>query len=66
MKTDRATEFIPGMKLGKQISTIFFDEKKRLWIANEEGVYLFVLKNGKPSMRLFLNKNMLSSAEIMD
>lgn len=66
MKTDRATEFIPGMKLGKQISTIFFDEKKRLWIANEEGVYLFVLKNGKPFMRLFLNKNMLSSAEIMD
>lgn len=52
--------------IGEEIYSIFFDEKNRLWIASQEGLFLLVKKNGKVLVRSFLNKRLLSSSEVMD
>lgn len=65
-QTNRATEFAPDLKLGKQIVRIFFDEKDRLWIANKQGIFLLEKKKGKAKVSFFLNRDQLSCAEIMD
>lgn len=54
------------MSLGKQILGAFFDEKSRLWLASEKGVFL--LKKIRDEVRIcgFLNTSALSSAEITD
>ena len=65
-KTEQAKEFYPELQLGKQIVRIFFDEKDRLWVANKKGIFLLEKKQGKASIRFFLNRDRLSCAEIMD
>lgn len=64
--TEKATRFAPEAKLGKQILSICFDEKNRLWVATEKGLHLLEKKNGKVSVELFLNRDLLSSREIAE
>lgn len=64
VEKEKASRFAPGIDFGKQISTIFFDEQNRLWVAAGKGLYLLTKKNGKISKKLFLNKDLLSSPEI--
>lgn len=64
VETEKATRFAPEANLGKQILSISFDEKSRLWVASEKGLHLLEKKNGKISVKLFLNRDLLSSREI--
>ncbi|TSJ44840.1 sensor histidine kinase [Fluviicola chungangensis] len=66
MDDETPSKFAPHLHLGKQVSSIFFDEKNRLWVTGDKGVFLLVKKNGKITVDFFLNKKLLSSAEITD
>lgn len=63
-RNDRVAEFAPELKLGKQILTVFSDEKKRLWVATDKGIYLLEKKKGKIVLVRFLNRDLLSSREV--
>ncbi|MNJ86594.1 Sensor histidine kinase YpdA [compost metagenome] len=63
-ETEKVSRFAPEVNLGKQILSIFFDEKSRLWVASEKGLHLLEKKEGKVSAKLFLNRDLLSSREI--
>jgi ligand-binding sensor domain-containing protein len=65
-ETNRASEFAPELKLGKQIIRVFFDEKGRLWLANKKGIFQLEKKDGKAKVLFFVNRDRLSSPEIMD
>lgn len=65
MEQETYSEFAPKLHIGKQISGVFFDEKNQLWIASEKGIFVLVKKDGKISVKSFLNKKLLSSSEIM-
>ncbi|WP_343631428.1 histidine kinase [Fluviicola sp.] len=65
-ETNRAVQFAPDLNLGKQIIRIFFDEKDQLWLANKKGIFLLEKKNGKAKVLFFVNRDRLSSPEIMD
>lgn len=62
---ENSSRFAPKINVGKQISAVFFDEKNHLWIASEKGIFVLVKKDGKISLKSFLNKKLLSSSEIM-
>jgi sensor histidine kinase YesM len=66
MKTEKASVLAPDFKMGNQILNFYFDEKDRLWVVAEKGLFLLVKKNGKTTLQKFLNKKLLSSAEITD
>ncbi|MNR75184.1 Sensor histidine kinase YehU [compost metagenome] len=65
MKEEKYAKFAPGINIGTQISSVFFDEKNQLWIASEKGIFVLVKKEGKITVKSFLNKKLLSSSEIM-
>ncbi len=65
MEEEKYVRFAPGINIGTQISGVFFDEKNQLWIASEKGIFVLVKKDGKISVKSFLNKKLLSSSEIM-
>lgn len=65
-ESEKSSEFAQNPELGKQILNAFFDEKNRLWVASEKGLFLLVKENGKVAVRFFLNRNLLSSGEITD
>ncbi len=52
------------ISMGKQILNIFFDEKDRLWVVSDKGLFLFVKKDGRPVCKTFIPKKLFSSAEI--
>lgn len=66
MESEVPSRFAPHLNLGKQVSTIFFDEKNGLWISTEKGLFLLVKKNEKITINFSLSKSSLSSGEIMD
>nr|WP_294859477.1 histidine kinase [uncultured Fluviicola sp.] len=66
IKTEKASVLAPDFKMGTQILTFCFDEKNRLWIAAENGLFFLENKNGKVVLRKFINRKLLSSAEITD
>ncbi|WP_341902161.1 histidine kinase [Fluviicola taffensis] len=63
---DKLEKLVVKANIGKQILNVFFDEKKRLWIATQKGLFLFVKKKEKVIVCSFLNKCLLSSGEIND
>jgi ligand-binding sensor domain-containing protein len=65
MENETYSGLAPHLNIGAQVSTIFFDEKNRLWVASEKGLFLLVKKDGKVVIDFFLNRNSLSSGEIM-
>ena len=66
MEGETASPFASKLNLGKQLLNIFFDEKNQLWVVSEKGVFLLVKKNNQIVCRSFINKKLLSSAEITD
>ncbi|WP_300666354.1 histidine kinase [Fluviicola sp.] len=66
MEEETASAFVPKLHLGKQLLNIFFDEKNQLWVVSEKGVFLLVRKNNRIVCQSFINKKLLSSAEITD
>ncbi|MGV3613184.1 MAG: sensor histidine kinase [Fluviicola sp.] len=66
LKSEVPVKFAPHLNLGNHVSSIFFDEKDRLWVASEKGLFSVVKKNGKITIETFLSRNLLSSPEIMD
>ena len=63
-ENDHVSELAPQIKLGKQILAVFCDEKKRLWVATEKGIYLLAKKSGTITLEKFLNRDLLSSREV--
>lgn len=63
---DRLEKFLIHANIGKQILNVFFDEKNRLWISTQKGLFLFAKKKGKVIVCSFLNRCLLSSGEIND
>jgi len=66
VKKEKASVLAPDINMGNQVLDFFFDEKDRLWVVAEKGLYLLVKKNGKVTLQKFLNKKLVSSAEITD
>lgn len=66
IKKEKASVLAPNFKMGNQILKFYFDENNRLWIAAEKGLFLLENKNGKVVLQKFLNRKLLSSAEITD
>ena len=66
MEREVASKFAPDLDIGMQVSSIFFDEKDRLWVVSEKGLFLLEKKQGKIACCCFVNKELLSSAEVMD
>ncbi|WP_148235375.1 sensor histidine kinase [Fluviicola taffensis] len=66
IETEKYVRFEKNNEIGNQISTVFFDEKNRLWVATEKGLFSLVKKNGHIKIHSFLNKSLLSSVEVTD
>ncbi|WP_343631430.1 histidine kinase [Fluviicola sp.] len=66
MESEVASGFAPDLNIGTQVSGIFFDEKDGLWVVSEKGLFLLEKKNGKINSSCFVNRNLISSAEVMD
>ncbi len=66
MESEVYSKLASHLDIGTQVSTIFFDEKNRLWVSSEKGLFLLAKKNGKIVIEFFLSKKSLSSGEIMD
>ncbi len=66
MQKESASKLAANLNLGEQLLNIFFDEKNRLWVVSEKGVFSLVRKNNRVVCHRFINKKLLSSAEITD
>ncbi|WP_430406387.1 sensor histidine kinase [Fluviicola sp.] len=66
MQKEKASRIAQNLEMGNQILNIFLDEKNQLWVVSDKGLFLLVNKNGKAIVSSYLNKNLLSSSEIMD
>ena len=66
MESEIASKFAPSLNIGIQVSNIFFDEKDRLWVVSERGLFLLEKKSGKIINSFFLNSNLLTSEEVTD
>lgn len=66
VNNEKASVLAPEFNMGNQILTFYFDEKNRLWVAAEKGLFLLENKKGKVVLQKFLNRKLLSSGEITD
>ncbi|MNR75185.1 Sensor histidine kinase YehU [compost metagenome] len=66
MNKETASVFASNLNLGKQLLNMFFDEKNRLWVVSERGLFLLAKKNNQVVCQKFINKKLLSSAEVTD
>ncbi|WP_430406386.1 histidine kinase [Fluviicola sp.] len=66
VKREKAAVLASNLHMGNQILNFCFDEKNRLWVAAEKGLFLLENRNGKVVLLKFLNRKLLSSAEITD
>ena len=66
LESEVPVKFAPHLNLGNHVSSIFFDEKNKLWLCSEKGLFLLTQKKGEIVIDFFLSKHALSSKEIMD